>query len=38
MQIVHTDKRLITPDLSLANDRLILSSERTPHINKPATV
>jgi hypothetical protein len=37
MQIVHTDNRLFIA-VTLANDRLALSSERAPHINKPATV
>jgi hypothetical protein len=34
--ILTTDLLLLT--LTLANDRPILSSGRTPHINKPATV
>jgi hypothetical protein len=38
MQIVYADKRLNTADMSLANDRPVLSSERMPHINKPAAV
>jgi hypothetical protein len=37
MQIIHTDDRIITVVI-LANDRPVLSSERAPHIKKPATV
>jgi hypothetical protein len=42
MYIVHTfnnitDNRLITA-VTVANDRPILSSERAPHVSKPATV
>jgi hypothetical protein len=35
IKIVHTDNRLITA-VTLANDWPVLSSERTPYINKPA--
>jgi hypothetical protein len=37
MKIVLTDNSLITA-VTLANNRPILSSEREPHISKPATV
>jgi hypothetical protein len=36
MLYIYTDLLLLT--VILANDRPVLSSERAPHINKPATV